>query len=66
MYQLPVAIRMVRVDKAEHKQPPYLAINPLGKVRWRAATCVTPRANARSHVAATHTQRMHLPTPYGG
>ncbi|KAF6257906.1 thioredoxin-like protein [Scenedesmus sp. NREL 46B-D3] len=29
---LPVEMRMIRLDKGEHKKPAYLQINPLGKV----------------------------------
>lgn len=32
MYNLPVDVRMIRLDKGQHKQEEYLAINPLGKV----------------------------------
>lgn len=36
---LPVEMRMIRLDKGEHKKPAYLQINPLGKVRGRCRCC---------------------------
>lgn len=32
MYNLLVDVRMIRLDKGQHKQEEYLSINPLGKV----------------------------------
>lgn len=33
MFNLPVDVHMIRLDKGQHKQQEYLSINPLGKVR---------------------------------
>jgi hypothetical protein len=35
-----VDVQMIRVDKGEHKQQPYLQINPLGKVRRTAIVII--------------------------
>jgi hypothetical protein len=35
---LPVEVRLLRLDKAEHRRPEYLQLNPLGKV-WQTQMC---------------------------
>lgn len=39
MYELPVEVHMIRLDKGQHKQKEYLSINPLGKVKEGGSQC---------------------------
>jgi hypothetical protein len=53
MYNLPVDVQMIRLDKGQHKQEEYLAINPLGKVKGCRGCFLTAAAAARLAPAPT-------------
>lgn len=53
MYNLPVDVRMIRLDKGQHKEQEYLSINPLGK------------ASMRGQTAPPHTVVASLAGPWG-
>jgi glutathione S-transferase len=65
MYELPVEVRMIRLDKGQHKQKEYLSINPLGKVRGKGAghlECMRVTARQPGSLACQRANHTELPT----